>query len=94
MHHIKYFINHSVLYIKKSLQNIKLLCYTITKRILREAFILEVISYKDIFDELIKKFANNQLIPVIGSGFTLNCESKHGNVPSGTSYKNYMLDNI
>lgn len=94
MHHIKYFINHSVLYIKKSLQNIKLLCYTITKRILREAFILEVISYKDIFDELIKKFANNQLIPVIGSGFTLNCESKHGNVPSGTSYKNYMLDSF
>ena len=52
---------------------------------------MEVISYKDIFDELIKKFANNQLIPVIGSGFTLNCESKHGNVPSGTSYKYYMI---
>ena len=53
---------------------------------------LKVISYKDISAELIKKFANNQLIPVIGSGFTANCESKHGTVPSGSSYKDYMLN--
>lgn len=53
---------------------------------------LKVISYKDISAELIKKFANNQLIPIIGSGFTLNCESKHGKVPSGSSYKDYMID--
>ena len=53
---------------------------------------MKVISYKDISGELVKKFANNQLIPIIGSGFTLNCESKHGKVPSGSSYKDYMID--
>lgn len=53
---------------------------------------MDVINSKDIFDELVKKIANNQLIPIIGSGFTLNCSAKHGVVPSGNMYKEYMLD--
>ena len=53
---------------------------------------MEVINSKDILDELIKKFANNQMIPIIGSGFTLNCNANHGLVPSGSAYKKYMLD--
>lgn len=53
---------------------------------------MEVINSKDILDELIKKFANNQMIPIIGSGFTLNCNANHGLVPSGSAYKKNMLD--
>lgn len=55
---------------------------------------MEVIKFEEISEELTKKFANNRLIPVIGSGFTLGCNSLHGKVPSGESYKRYMLDAI
>lgn len=36
----------------------------------------------------------NMLIPVIGSGFTRNCNALSGKVPSGTDYKAHMLEKI
>lgn len=34
------------------------------------------------------------LIPIIGSGFTRNCNSFRGKVPSGADYRRYMIDRI
>ena len=34
------------------------------------------------------------LIPIVGSGFTRNCPSYNGHVPSGEDYRQYMLEQI
>lgn len=34
------------------------------------------------------------VIPIIGSGFTLNSEAKNGKVPSGKDYQEYMIDSL
>lgn len=34
------------------------------------------------------------IIPIIGSGFTRNCKSFRGKTPSGTDYKQYMIEEI
>lgn len=50
---------------------------------------------EDALNLLADCFANNNLIPIIGSGFTVGCKTKHNKlVPSGDQFKSKMVDLI
>ena len=55
---------------------------------------MEVVHYNDIKDNIISHFKNQTFVPIIGSGFSCGCKSKKGNVPSGSEYRKYMIDEI
>ena len=55
---------------------------------------MEVIKYKDIKDELLSNFKRKTLLPIIGSGFTRDCSSFKGKVPSGEDYRLYMVKQL
>lgn len=43
---------------------------------------MEVVSFADIREEFIRNLRRNMVIPIIGSGFTRECRSYKGKVPS------------
>ncbi len=55
---------------------------------------MEVVHFNDIKDNIISHFKNQTFVPIIGSGFSCGCKSKKGNVPSGSEYRKYMIDEI
>lgn len=55
---------------------------------------MDIVSFSDIYDTFTKNLKRNMVIPIIGSGFTLNCEAKNGKVPSGKNYQEYMIDSL
>lgn len=55
---------------------------------------MDIVSFSDIYDTFTKNLKRNMVIPIIGSGFTLNCEAKNGKVPSVKNYQEYMIDSL
>lgn len=55
---------------------------------------MKVVTFNEIKNELINNFRRQMLIPVVGSGFTRNCKSYNGRVPSGEDYRHYMIAQI
>ena len=55
---------------------------------------MKIVSFTEIRNELISNMQREMLIPIIGSGFTRNCSSLRGKVPSGDDYRRYMIDRI
>lgn len=55
---------------------------------------MKVVSFEEIQSELISNMQRGTLIPIIGSGFTKNCSSLKGKVPSGEDYRHYMISEI
>lgn len=55
---------------------------------------MKVVSFEEIQSELISNMQRGTLIPIIGSGFTKNCSSLKGKVPSGEDYRNHMISKI
>lgn len=45
-------------------------------------------------EELLGFIRNKTLVPIIGSGFTVQCKSRNGIVPSGSKMKNYMFGEL
>lgn len=55
---------------------------------------MKIISFSEIKNELISNMQRGLLVPIIGSGFTRNCNSFKGKVPSGEDYRRYMIGRI
>lgn len=52
------------------------------------------VKYSEIGSQIQQHLRKRMLIPILGSGFTRNCESYAGKVPSGEDYKKYMIGEI
>ena len=52
------------------------------------------VKYSEIGSEIQQHLKKRMLIPILGSGFTRNCESYAGKVPSGEDYIKYMIGEI
>ena len=52
---------------------------------------MKIVKYSEIRSELINNLRRNTVIPMIGSGFTRQCKSFKGVVPSGAEYKDFMV---
>ncbi len=55
---------------------------------------MEIVNFSDIYDTFMKNLKRKMIIPIIGSGFTLNSEAKNGKVPSGKDYQEHMIDSL
>ncbi len=55
---------------------------------------MKIVKYSEIRNELINNLRRNTVIPMIGSGFTRQCNSLKGVVPSGSEYKEFMIKEI
>ncbi len=55
---------------------------------------MRVVSFNEVKNELLDNMRRGMVLPIIGSGFTRNCRSWRGIVPSGEDYKQYMLGEI
>ena len=52
---------------------------------------IKVVKFDDIRDLICKQLKRKNLIPVLGAGFTSNCNTENnGFVPSGDEFKNKM----
>lgn len=60
----------------------------------KEVSQMKIVKFCEIQEELVKNFQRKTLIPVIGSGFTRNCDSIKGKVPSGEDYKKHMVNEV
>ena len=54
----------------------------------------KLVKYSDVRNEIQQHLKKKMLIPVLGSGFSRNCVSRSGQVPSGDDYKMHMIDVI
>lgn len=52
------------------------------------------VRYSEVKYEIQQHLKRGMLVPVLGSGFTRGCNSRSGKVPSGSDYKEYMIDEI
>lgn len=52
---------------------------------------MQKVKFSEIKSELIANMQSQTLIPIFGSGFTCDCKSCNGHVPSGKQYKDYMI---
>ena len=52
------------------------------------------VNFDEVKDEIIKNLKKKSLIPCLGSGFTYECPAYNGKVPSGKSYKKYMIEQL
>lgn len=52
------------------------------------------VKYSEISSEIQQHLKKRMLIPILGSGFTRDCKSRAGKVPSGEDYRYYMIDEI
>ena len=55
---------------------------------------MRIVGFEGVREEIIGHIRRKMLVPVIGSGFTRQCISKRGAVPSGQDYKEYMINEI
>ena len=55
---------------------------------------IEVLSYKDGMNLILKLASENNLIPIIGSGFTHGCKTANNNVPNGNELNELMKKSI
>ena len=55
---------------------------------------MKVVSFNEVKEELVSNMRRNMLIPIIGSGFTRQCTSRKGEVPSGEDYRKHMIAEI
>jgi hypothetical protein len=66
--------------------------YLLTKKYRRRK--MGIFNFKDYREQFIEEIRNNEITPIIGSGFTRACNAKNGIVPSGKEYRNYMIKKI
>lgn len=52
------------------------------------------VNYSDVKSDIQQQLRRMALVPVLGAGFTKDCISRKGKVPSGDSYKAHMIDQI
>ena len=55
---------------------------------------MKVVEFSEVREEMVKNFRRDSILPIIGSGFTRNCNSFKGRVPSGEDYRQYMIGKI
>lgn len=55
---------------------------------------MQIVKFETVREEIIDNIRGRKLIPFIGSGFTRECKTKSGIVPSGYDYKKYMISEI
>ncbi|EOH98355.1 hypothetical protein UAW_01536 [Enterococcus haemoperoxidus ATCC BAA-382] len=55
---------------------------------------MKIVKPNEIKDELIESFKRKMLIPIIGSGFSRDCLTRSGKVPSGEDYKKFMTNEL
>jgi len=55
---------------------------------------MNVLKLEDVREDLINYLKSRSLLPVIGSGFTVNEKALNGIVPSGETFKNHMLNEL
>lgn len=55
---------------------------------------MNILNFEDAKEGLINYFKSKSLIPVIGSGFSMNELALNGTVPSGDSFKKHMLSEL
>lgn len=53
---------------------------------------MRTVEYSEIEDEFVDALRQNSILPIIGSGFTANCASKFGTVPSGSRMRTDMIN--
>lgn len=55
---------------------------------------MEIVKFEEVRSEIVNNIRESKLIPFLGSGFTRGCRTKKGVVPSGSDYKEYMIQSI
>lgn len=55
---------------------------------------VKCVSYSEVQNEIIQMMRRKTIIPVIGAGFTQGCVARSGKVPSGSEYRDYMIEQI
>ncbi|MBP1562093.1 MAG: SIR2 family protein [Oscillospiraceae bacterium] len=55
---------------------------------------MKIVKFSDVKNEIIQNFRRKSLIPCIGSGFSHQCKAHNGKVPSGRTYKEYMIEQL
>lgn len=55
---------------------------------------MKIVNFEDVRNEIINNIRRKSLIPFIGSGFTSQCEAYRGFVPSGKSFRKYMIGKL
>lgn len=52
------------------------------------------VQYSEVKMEIQQHLKKGMLVPILGAGFSRGCISRCGQVPSGSEYKDYMIDEI
>ena len=55
---------------------------------------MEIVNFVDIKEEILSNLKRKTLLTILGSGFTRNCLSLNGKVPSGEDYRKYMIEQL
>lgn len=55
---------------------------------------MKIITFNEVRSEITNNIREKKLIPFLGSGFTRGCRTKKGMVPSGSDYKDHMIQSI
>ncbi len=56
---------------------------------------MEFVAFNTVRDRLFNDIKRHSIVPIIGSGFSRGCRTKHGgSVPSGEDYKKHMLKKL
>ena len=55
---------------------------------------MDVRKPNEIYDDIIAFLSNKSLVPIIGSGLSVNLPAYRGSVPSGEDYQNYMISQL
>lgn len=55
---------------------------------------MEIVSFAEIKEDLLSNLKRKTLLPILGSGFTRNCQSSNGKVPSGEDYRQHMIEQL
>lgn len=55
---------------------------------------MEIVKFVDIKEEILSNLKRKTLLPILGSGFTRNCSSSNGKVPSGQDYRQHMIEQL
>lgn len=55
---------------------------------------METVNFSEVKEELLSNLKRRTLIPILGSGFTRNCPSTNGKVPSGEDYSQHMINQL